>query len=279
MIDGNTKVVGLIGNPVEHSFSPLMHNAAFKELNLNYVYIPFKVEDNKLPNVISGADSLNIQGLNVTIPHKINIMKYLDNLDPIAKLIGAINTIDFNEMKGYNTDGIGALKAIEEVTNIKNKKLVIAGAGGASRAISFQFANTNLEDIVIINRNLNKAQSLSEDVNNSNLNVTTRYNDLNNLASELETGDIFIDTTSIGMSPNLNDKPIATFDMLHEDLIVNDIVYNPIETVLIKEARKANAQTVSGLKMLIYQGAESFKIWTKRDAPIATMEEAILKHL
>lgn len=279
MIDGNTKVVGLIGNPVEHSFSPLMHNAAFKELNLNYVYIPFKVEDNKLPNVISGADSLNIQGLNVTIPHKINIMKYLDNLDPIAKLIGAINTIDFNEMKGYNTDGIGALKAIEEVTNIKNKKLVIAGAGGASRAISFQFANTNLEDIVIINRNLNKAQSLSEDVNNSNLNVTTRYNDLNNLANELETGDIFIDTTSIGMSPNLNDKPIATFDMLHEDLIVNDIVYNPIETVLIKEARKANAQTVSGLKMLIYQGAESFKIWTKRDAPIATMEEAILKHL
>ena len=279
MIDGNTNIVGLIGNPVEHSFSPFMHNAAFKKLNLNYTYLPFKVGDNELKNIIKGANSLNIKGLNVTIPHKINIMKYLDNLDPMAQLIGAVNTIDFSEMKGYNTDGIGALRAIEDVTNINNKKLVIVGAGGASRAISFQFANTNLENIVILNRDINKAKNLSQDINKANLNVNTGFNSLNNLKTELSNADILIDTTSVGMSPNINDKAIASSDILHENLIVNDIVYNPLETVLLKEAKKANAKTISGLKMLIYQGAESFKIWTKEDAPIATMEEAILKHL
>jgi shikimate dehydrogenase len=279
LIDGNTNLLGLIGNPVEHSFSPVMHNAAFKELKLNYVYLPFKVEKENLKNVITGANSLNIKGLNVTIPYKIDIIKYLDNLDPIAKLIGAVNTIDLNRMKGYNTDGIGALKAIEEITNIKNKKLVITGAGGASRAISFQFANSAIDELVIINRNEKKAVLLAKEIKNSGLHDNVKYGSLSELKNELSNADIFIDTTPIGMDPNINDEPIANSKILHEDLIVNDIVYNPLETSLIKEAKKVNAKTVSGLKMLIYQGAESFKIWTGEDAPIDIMEKAILNIL
>ncbi|MDL2246155.1 shikimate dehydrogenase [Methanobrevibacter sp. OttesenSCG-928-K11] len=277
MIDGNTKVVGLIGNPVEHSLSPVMHNAAFKELNLNYIYLPFMVEDNKLKNVIDGAESLNIKGLNVTIPHKINIIPYLDELDPIAKLIGAVNTIDLKNKKGYNTDGIGALKAIEEIISLKNKKIVITGAGGSARAISFQIANENIDNLVIINRNEDKAKSLSEDILKSNLNENINYNSLDNLKNELCDADIFIDTTPLGLKPN--DKPIATHDILHEDLIVNDIVYNPIKTPLLKEAEIANSKTISGIKMLLYQGAESFKIWTGINPPIDVMEEVILKHV
>lgn len=277
LIDGNTKVVGLIGNPVEHSLSPVMHNTAFKKLNLNYVYLPFKVEDNKLKNVIDGAASLNIKGLNVTIPHKINIIPYLDELDPIAKLIGAVNTIDLKNKKGYNTDGIGALKAIEEITSLKNKKIVITGAGGSARAISFQIANENIDNLVIINRNEDKAKSLSEDILKSNLNENINYNSLDKLKNELYDADIFIDTTPLGLKSN--DKPIATHNILHEDLIVNDIVYNPINTPLLKEAEIANSKTISGIKMLLYQGAESFKIWTGIKPPIDVMEEVILKHV
>ena len=125
MISGSTKIVGLIGHPVEHSFSPPMHNAAFGELGMDYAYIPFNVYPENLKSAILGAKSLNIKGFNVTIPHKINVMKYLDKLDPIAELIGAVNTIDFKEMKGYNTDGIGCIRAIEEVTSIKDKNVVV----------------------------------------------------------------------------------------------------------------------------------------------------------
>lgn len=276
MINGNTNIVGLIGDPVEHSFSPLMHNVAFKKLGLNYVYIPFNVKKDKLEHAISGASSLSIKGLNVTIPHKINVIKYLDKLDPIAKLIGAVNTIDFNELKGYNTDGIGAIKAIEEITPIKDKNVLVIGAGGASRAISFYLASNNISSLNILNRNVNKAKSLANDIKIiSNVN----YDSVNEIDKYLPDTDILIDTTPVGMSPHNQDKPIVTAEQLHEDLVVNDIVYNPIETSLLKEAKIANAKTVSGLKMLLYQGTESFKIWTGKKAPIKTMEEALLKNL
>ena len=139
-IKGSTNIVGLIGHPVEHSFSPPMHNAAFDELGMDYAYVAFDVNPAELQKAIEGARSLNIKGFNVTIPHKIDVMKYLDEIDDVAELIGAVNTIDFKNLKGYNTDGIGAVRAIEEVTSIKNKNVVIAGAGGASRAISFYIA-------------------------------------------------------------------------------------------------------------------------------------------
>lgn len=274
-IKGSTNIVGLIGHPVEHSFSPPMHNAAFDALNMDYAYVAFDVNSNDLKSAIEGAESLNIKGFNVTIPHKVDVMQYLDELDEVARLIGAVNTIDFKNLKGYNTDGIGAVKAIGEVTSIKNKNVVVAGAGGASRAISFYIAKYGAESLTILNRNEVKAESLASDVSDSGLIGEVASDSINAIGNYMESADVLIDTTPLGMHPNINDEPIVKADMMDEDLVVFDAVYNPNETVLIKEAIKANAKPVYGIKMLLYQGAESFKIWTGKTAPVDVMEKAL----
>ena len=276
-IKGSTNVVGLIGHPVEHSFSPPMHNAAFNKLNMDYVYTAFDVNPNDLKTAIVGADALNIKGFNVTIPHKIEVMKYLNEIDEVAKLIGAVNTIDFKNLKGYNTDGIGAIKAIEEVTNVKNKNVVIAGAGGASRAISFYLAKYGADHLTILNRNVDKAQKLANDVLDSGLIDNVESDSINNM--NLDDADILINTTPVGMHPNVDDVPIAQAGDMHDDLVVFDAVYNPNETGLLKQAIEAGAKPVYGIKMLLYQGAESFEIWTGKKAPIDVMQEALIKYL
>ncbi|MBQ1781394.1 MAG: shikimate dehydrogenase [Methanobrevibacter sp.] len=279
MIKGSTNIVALIGHPVEHSFSPPMHNRAFEKLNMDYAYVAFDVEPANLKSAIEGAKALNIKGFNVTIPHKISVMEFLDEIDEVARLIGAVNTIDFKNMKGYNTDGIGAVKAIEEVTSIKGKNVVIAGAGGASRAISFYIAKYGADAMTILNRNPLKAQNLASDVSNSGLIGEVKSDSISEINAYLADADILIDTTPVGMHPNVDDEPIATSQNMHEDLVVFDAVYNPNETVLLKEAIKAGAKPVYGIKMLLYQGAESFKIWTGHDAPVDEMEMALRKTL
>ena len=274
-IKGSTNIVGLIGHPVEHSFSPPMHNAAFKALGMDYAYVAFDVNPDDLKSAICGANALNIKGFNVTIPHKIEVMKYLDELDEVASLIGAVNTIDFKNLKGYNTDGIGAIKAIEEVTSVKDKNVVVAGAGGASRAISFYLAKYGVESLTILNRNVSKAQALAGDVLKSDLIGNVNADSISEINTCLKDADILVDTTPLGMDPHIDDEPIATAEDMHEDLVVFDAVYNPNETVLLKEAIKAGAKPVYGIKMLLYQGAESFKIWTGVDAPIDVMEKAL----
>ena len=274
-IKGSTNIVGLIGHPVEHSFSPPMHNAAFDELGMDYAYVAFDVNPTDLQTAIEGAKSLNIKGFNVTIPHKIEVMKFLNEIDEVAGLIGAVNTIDFKTLKGYNTDGIGAVRAIEEVTSIKNKNVVVAGAGGASRAISFYLAKYGAESMAILNRNVEKAQGLAADVSQSGLIGEVKADSISEIRNYLKDADILVDTTPIGMHPNISDEPIAFAEDMDEDLVVFDAVYNPNETVLLKEAIKAGANPVYGIKMLLYQGAESFKIWTGRDAPVDVMEKAL----
>ena len=217
--------------------------------------------------------------LNVTIPHKIDVVRYLEEIDEIASLIGAVNTIDFEEMKGYNTDGIGAIKAIGEVTSIKDKNVVVAGAGGASRAISFYIAKYGASKLTIVNRNVEYAQRLARDVLNSKLTDNVCADSINRINYYIKHADILIDTTPIGMHPHVGDNPIVTAEDMHEDLVVFDAVYNPNETVLIKEAIRAGAKPVCGIKMLLYQGAESFKIWTGCDAPVDVMEEALRKKI
>lgn len=274
-IKGSTNIVGLIGHPVEHSFSPPMHNAAFDELGMDYAYVAFDVNPTDLQTAIEGAKSLNIKGFNVTIPHKIEVMKFLNEIDEVAGLIGAVNTIDFKNLKGYNTDGIGAVRAIEEVTSIKNKNVVVAGAGGASRAISFYLAKYGAESMAILNRNVEKAQGLAADVSQSGLIGEVKADSISEIRNYLKDADILVDTTPIGMHPNISDEPIAFAEDMDEDLVVFDAVYNPNETVLLKEAIKAGANPVYGIKMLLYQGAESFEIWTGRDAPVDVMEKAL----
>jgi len=278
-IKGSTNIVGLIGHPVEHSFSPPMHNAAFEELGMDYAYVAFDVDPNNLKSAIEGAGALNIEGFNVTIPHKIEVMQHLDELDEVAELIGAVNTIDFKNLKGYNTDGIGAIRAIEEVSSVKNKDVVVAGAGGASRAISFYLAKFGANSITILNRNVDKAKSLASDISGSDLISEVKSDSISNISSYLNDSDILVDTTPLGMHPHVDDEPIATAEDMHDDLVVFDAVYNPNETVLLKEAIKAGAKPVYGIKMLLYQGVESFKIWTGEDAPVDVMEKALKKYL
>ena len=274
-IKGSTNIAGLIGHPVEHSFSPPMHNAAFDAVGLDWAYVAFDVQPSDLSKAIEGAQSLNIKGLNVTIPHKIEVMKYLNELDEVAELIGAVNTIDFKNFKGYNTDGIGAIKAIGEVCDVKDKNVVVAGSGGASRAISFYLAKYGVGSLNILNRNPAKAKNLAGDISDSGLISEVRSDSISKISNYLNDADILIDTTPLGMDPHIEDEPIAYAEDMHEDLVVFDAVYNPNETVLLKQAIKAGAKPVYGIKMLLYQGAESFEIWTGKKAPVDVMENAL----
>ena len=281
MITGKTNVVGIIGNPIEHTLSPLMHNAAFKYLNLNYIYVPFLVLENALSNSIIGSKALNIKGLNVTIPYKTEVIKYLDSIDRSAELIGAVNTVKFedNFAKGFNTDGIGAVKAIEDVSKVKNKNVIILGAGGAARAVAFQILLEGAGSLTIANRTPENAINIQNDLTEK-LNANVKVTDLGkNLEREIFDADILINTTPVGMYPNINQSPLIKSDILHKDIIVNDIVYNPLKTRLLKEAEKKGARTISGFKMLIYQGMESFKIWTGVYPPIEIFENAIKPYM
>jgi shikimate dehydrogenase len=280
-ITGKTTVFGIIGDPVEHTMSPAMHNNAFQKLGMNHVYVPFKVRAEELEDAIKGAEAMGIKGLNATIPHKTEVIKYLDYLDIAAGLIGAVNTIEFGEngAVGHNTDGIGAVRAIGEVTSIKNKKVMILGAGGAARAISFQILLSGADNLVISNRTVETASKLRDDLIDK-LEPDVKVTDLGfELEEELKNADILINTTPIGIYPNISQKPLLTEDMMHDTLVVNDIVYNPLKTGLINEANKAGAVTISGVKMLVYQGVEAFKIWTGIEPPVEVFEEALMKEM
>ncbi len=274
--------MGIMGDPVEHSLSPPMHNAAFHQLKLDYVYVPFHVRRGNLAPAIEGARNMGIKGLNLTIPHKIEVINYLDELDEAAELIGAVNTVKFTENKavGYNTDGFGAVKAIEETTPVEDKKIIIIGAGGAARAISFQLLLSGVGEVLIANRTREKACNLRDDLKETFKTISLGCLGVNDeLEMELKDTDVLINTTPVGMHPHQDDKPVVTSDMMHSDLVVNDIVYNPLETGLLREADKAGAQAVHGTKMLIYQGIEAFRIWTGISPPVEVFETALMREL
>jgi shikimate dehydrogenase len=276
MITGKTLLVGIIGDPVEHSLSAPMHNAAFKHLKMDYVYVPFHVRGENLESAIQGARSLEIKGLNVTIPHKTAVIPYLDEVDQAAQLIGAVNTIKFTEntAKGYNTDGVGAVKALEEITPVKGKKVVIMGAGGAARALAFQLILSGIVDLVIANRTRQKAEQLARDIQGK-LEFSPEVIGLKEM--ELSSTDILINTTSVGMYPHQDQPPLVRGDQMHPELVVNDVIYNPLQTKLMEEAGSIGAKTLNGTKMLIYQGMESFRIWTGITPPVEVFEKNLMK--
>lgn len=278
MITGKTLLVGIIGDPVEHSLSPPMHNAAFKHLEMDYAYVPFHVKRENLESAIQGARSLEIKGLNVTIPHKTAVIPYLDEVDQAAQLIGAVNTIKFtkNMAKGYNTDGMGAVKALEEITPVKDKRVVIMGAGGAARALAFQLILKGIGELVIANRTREKAVHLAQDIQ-SKLEFSPEVTGLGEL--ELSTTNILINTTSVGMYPHQNQPPLVRGQQMHPELVVNDVIYNPLRTSLLKEAENIDAKTLNGTKMLIYQGMESFRIWTGVTPPVEVFERSLMRTL
>jgi shikimate dehydrogenase len=266
------KIYGVIGDPIAHSLSPVMHNAAFEKLGMDAIYLAFRVAKDGLGDAIRGAKSLGISGLNVTIPLKEKALLFVD-AEEVAKQIGAINTIDFSSGRpvGYNTDGIGALKVLKEAAGaIKGKYVLIFGAGGAAKAISF-YLDAEGARVTVANRTKERAVQLASKLSNADaIGVDAE------LKERIKDADVLINATSVGMHPHEN-ATLVTADMMHPDLVVFDIVYNPMETRLLKEATRAGVKKIiNGVKMLVYQGAASFQIWTHEEPPIEVMEEAVI---
>ena len=265
------KIYGILGDPIEHSLSPVMHNAAFERLGMDALYLAFRVSKAELEDAIKGAKSLGILGLNVTIPLKEKALSFVD-VEEVAKKIGAINTIDFSSGTpvGYNTDGIGSMQVLKETAGeISGKNVLILGAGGAAKAIAF-YLDAEGAKVMLANRTKERAAQLASKLSNA-VGVGLDAG----LKRHISDSDILINATSIGMHPR-EDATLVTADMLHPDLVVFDAVYNPLETKLLKEAKRAGVKkVVTGVKMLVYQGAASFKIWTKEEPPIAVMEKAV----
>jgi shikimate dehydrogenase len=286
MITGKTKLCGLIGDPVEHTMSPAMHNAAYRQMGLDYVYVPFHVRLEELGKAIDGMRAFNMRGLNVTIPHKVAVIPFLDKLDALAEKIGAVNTIvnDNGVLTGYNTDATGFLRALlEKGIEPRGKKALILGAGGASRAVSHVLADSGAERLIILNRaeELNWAYDLAGNISQL-YNMDAKAGQLNreSLDSVMERIDIsiLVNTTSVGMTPDVDSTPIDA-DLLRPGLVVFDVVYNPLRTQLLKDAEAAGAETVSGIEMLVWQGVLAFEKWTGQEAPLDLMRQEAIRQL
>ena len=280
-ITGKTRLCGVIGDPIEHSLSPILHNAAFNSLKLDYAFLAFKVKPAEVGNAISGMRALGIVGLNVTMPHKKSVISHLDEIDQTAKFLSAVNTIHNKNGKlfGFNTDGVGALKALKENgVNPAGKKVLLLGSGGAARAIAYALAK-EADELVVLNRTVEQAKELASLLNRTfSKKVVADSLTPSAIQENLRGCDILVNATSVGMKPNANQSVIAP-EWLKPNLAVMDIVYNPIETKLAKDAKSAGAKVVSGVEMLIYQGAASFEIWTGKSAPVEVMRKAALDHL
>lgn len=275
------KLFALIGDPVEQSLSPAMHNAAFRALRLNCVYVAFRIPKTLLTDAIAGVRAMGIRGFNVTTPHKVAIANLLDELDESASLVGAVNTVknDRGKLVGYNTDGEGAIRALEEkIDSLEGLNVVLLGAGGAARAIAFSLVKAGTR-ISIANRTPSKARALASAIDQK-LGKSVELVSLNpaELARALKGADVLINATTVGMRSSI-DQTLVTADMMHRELVVNDIVYEPLQTRLLREAKKAGAKTVNGLGMLIHQGALAFEIWMSKRAPIKVMETAAKRQL
>ena len=281
MITGKTKVAGVIGHPIEHSMSPPMHNNAYKQLNMDYVYVAFHVLPEDIGELIKSSKVLGIQGLNVTIPHKTTVIPYLDEIDETAEKIGAVNTIQFKDgiAKGYNTDGIGAIKSIQQYTALKGKDVLIVGAGGASKAIAFTLINEKIKSLTIANRSKENAQKLIDNIKKQTTFEKIGYQPINEADEIIGDVDIIINTTPIGMYPKHEVEPPIKTDKITDKHIVMDIIYNPLETELLKQSRLNGATTINGTSMLINQGLVSFEIFTGRKASYESFEEALLEQL
>lgn len=273
MINGHTRLFGIIGNPVTHSMSPAMHNAAFAELGINGVYVP--MQPDSLEQGFYGLKALGFIGVSVTVPFKVEIMAYLDHVDPVAQKIGAVNTLLFDRShpdqvlcRGYNTDWLGSNQALADEIALEKSTVLIIGAGGAARAVGFGLLEAGAT-VLITNRTESKGRDLAAQLGCPFVPSTE-------LAATR--ADALINTTSVGMSPQAEAIPIQT-DLLARFPVVMDIVYAPLQTRLLREAAACGCRTIDGLKMLQYQGEAQFSLWTNQAAPHATMRNALLREL
>lgn len=277
-ITAKTKLLGIFGYPIGHSLSPAMHNAAIKALGLDMAYLPFEVQPKDLKKAVDGLRGLGMIGMNITIPHKEAVIKFLDAISEEVRLIGAVNTVvnRNGRLTGYNTDGAGYIASLKESCdfNPKGKKILILGAGGAARGIIAALAKHRPQSVTIANRTRLRGISLAKEFTTRLPNVNIRAVALhrNKLMTLFEDIDLLINTTSVGMKSNVMLN--IPLEALTKKAIVSDIVYNPLETMLLKAARKRGLATHNGLGMLIHQGALSFKLWTGRNPSFKVMRAA-----
>ncbi len=276
-ITGHTRLTALLGSPVAHSISPLMHNEAFQLLDLDYTYLCFEVNEKTLPAAVDGLKACGIRGFNLTMPNKNKIVELLDELSPAARLIGAVNTVvnDDGHLTGYNTDGVGYMQAVKDAGyDITGKTITIMGAGGAATAICAQAALDGVEKIHIFARETSRfwdrTQKLAENINSTLpcKAVLHENKDTAALAQAISESALLLNATSVGMAPNTEGTIIEDTSLYHPDLIVSDVIYNPRETRFLKKAREAGCRTFNGMYMLLYQGAEAFRLWTGKEMPV-----------
>ncbi len=280
-ITGHTKLTGLLGSPVAHSISPMMHNEAFSALDLDYVYLAFDVSPQELPQAVEGLKAMGARGFNLTMPHKNAMAKLADQLSPAAALCGAVNTIvnDNGILTGYTTDGIGYMRAAEAAGfPLPGKVMTLLGAGGAATAILVQAALDGVGEIRVFNRKsptYEKAQALVEKLNEkTDCHVTLHdLDDTDDLCDSILSSQVLTNSTNVGMAPNEDTCLIGDLSVFHKDLVVSDIIYNPRETKLMAMAKSQGCPAFNGLYMLLYQGAESFRLWTGRDMPVELIRE------
>ena len=282
MIDTATHVCAVIGNPVEHSLSPLLHNAAFQAAQLNYVYVAFRVEDVK--GCLDGMRALEgFRGMSVTIPHKVAVIEQLDAIEPMAAHVGAVNTIvnEGGRLLGLTTDGPGTLRAFQHAgVSFERKKVLFVGSGGAVRSVAFAVAGmTSAAQVTILGRTQRNVESLANDLAAKTQASIESGSLAEDLAPHMATHDIVIQGTPVGLYPHGIYGTIIPKELLRPEQVVFDMVYRPLKTRLIREAEEAGCQTIPGLEMLIHQAALQFERWTGAPAPIEVMRNALLTRM
>ena len=275
-----TTVYGVIGSPVGHSLSPYMHNAAFDALGIDAAYYAFDVDKTQVGNAIRGALALGFGGLNVTFPLKKDALLYC-NPDALSKRLGAVNTIDRNG-EGYNTDGIGAVSALKEAgITVKGTTVLLLGAGGAAKAIAAQLLVAGAR-VLIANRTESRSLILARHMTEANVDrgcgdvEAHSLVEIDHLVNEAR---VLINATTVGMRGVLDGQTLVRAHQMHSGLVVFDVVYHPLETPLLREARSAGLQTIDGVKMLVHQGAASFALWTAKEPPVQIMEATVRERL
>jgi shikimate 5-dehydrogenase len=266
-INGKTRTCGIIGNPVEHTMSPVIHNTLSQIMGINMAYVPFHVKDGQLEAAVKGAYGLNILGMNVTVPYKSDVVAQLAEIDPLAEKIGAVNTLVRTEggYKGYNTDMTGLLRAMKsDGINIEGEEVIILGAGGVGRAVAFLCAANGADKVYLLNRSVEKADSVAAEVNKA---LATEHmepmalSDYQKLLRGAENRYVVIQCTSVGLSPNVNDVVIADGDFYHYIRFGYDLIYSPRETQFMKYVTDNGGMAFNGLKMLLYQALDAFELW------------------
>lgn len=283
-ITGYTQLTGLLGSPVKHSISPMMHNTGFQALGLDFVYLCFDVNEETLEDAVKGLRTLHVKGFNLTMPNKNKILEYLDELSPAARLIGAVNTVENREGKliGHNTDGIGFMRAVrEQDIDVAGKCITLMGIGGAATAICTQAALDGAGRIYVFARMTSKYLPRMKELirrlkKETGCEILLCDNeDKDRLKKSLRESVLLVNATSVGMAPDEEGCILPGKDYLHEGLAVGDIVYNPWETRLLRMAKEAGCKGFNGYAMLLYQGAEAFRIWTGKEMPVEVVREKL----